>query len=80
VKIVNGSFCNALNNRYYILLSAAWGYHRQGYCQAGFSAAATKVKKNMVCHFSYDSIKMKAVGLLCSPFKMYIKSWFGERV
>ena len=25
------------------LLTAAWGYHRQGYCQAGFSAAATKV-------------------------------------
>jgi len=22
--------------------TAAWGYHRQGYCQAGFSAAATK--------------------------------------
>ncbi|GFQ81400.1 integrin alpha-PS2, partial [Trichonephila clavata] len=22
--------------------SAAWGYHRQGYCQAGFSAAVTK--------------------------------------
>ena len=26
-----------------LLLTAAWGYHRQGYCQAGFSAAATKV-------------------------------------
>ena len=27
----------------YDKFSAAWGYHRQGYCQAGFSAAATKV-------------------------------------
>ena len=30
------------NCSYYRIL-AAWGYHRQGYCQAGFAAAATKV-------------------------------------
>jgi hypothetical protein len=24
---------------------AAWGYHRQGSCQAGFSASVTKVRQ-----------------------------------
>ena len=36
-----------LNCSHYRIL-AAWGYHRQGYCQAGFAAAATKVCDLMV--------------------------------
>jgi hypothetical protein len=26
--------------------NSLWGYHRQGFCQAGFSAALSQVKKN----------------------------------
>jgi hypothetical protein len=28
--------------------SAAWGYHKQGYCQAGFSTLVTQVSLNSV--------------------------------
>ena len=38
--------------------SAAWGYHRQGYCQAGFAAAATKVEIHTNCRLD-DKIYIK---------------------
>ena len=33
----------SINNSKHFIVKAMWGHHRQGYCQAGFSAAISKV-------------------------------------
>lgn len=41
VQVANA--CNYLINIFFNFFSAAWGYHQQGYCQAGFSAVVSDV-------------------------------------